>query len=282
MEKFNNNKIEFKININLIISILVIIAILLTFGYFKIIKKRISISKFANESETFVNNNEKPIFKIDKIVLYSSASAVDNSTGEVLQDLDISQYTDISIDIDNKLRNSDITTENTVKKLYIDNINIDINSSQDNKIFNYKNPYIIGKFKVLSQCENNKIDFKIVNTNDENNIANYDEPTFFTDCSNPLTLGYINKDLVKGYGVSEDENSVSFDGKILKTAGIGIDDLNCRITFQVHIINYENQEFVCPIAIDNNLDNDKEEIYSGYVLKVQNTDSDEYNFIELN
>lgn len=281
MESYNNKKLVINVNLKLIISILVLIVLILSFAYLRIIKNRVSTSKFANDSEKFVLNNEKPIFKINKIVMYSSAGAVDNSTGEVLQDLDISQFTDISIDIDNKLRNSDISTENTVKKMYIDNIKITVNESDGTPILNYKDPYIIGKYKALKNCDNDRIDFNIINTNEENIVANYEQPTFFTDCSNPLTLGYINKDLVKGYGVSEENNSISFDGKLLKSLEIPIDDLNCRISFVIHIVNYEDQEFACTVSLDNNLDNEKEEIYNGYVLKVINADDDSYNFIEI-
>lgn len=282
MKNYNNNKVIIKVNIRHIIALLVIILLILALFYSRIIGTKIGNYKFSSQTEKFAINNEQPIFKVNKIVLYSSASAVDNSEGEVLQDLDISQFTDISINIDNKTKICDTTEENTIKQLYIDNIEVQIDSEKGEKVLNYKNPYIIGKFKMLENCGNSRIDFKVINTNQENDAANYDEPTFYSDCSNPITLGYINKNLIQGYAVSEQKNSVSFDGKMLKNVDIDFDDLNCKIKFQIHIVNNKNQEFVCPIVIDNDLNNGKKEIYQGYVLKVQNTYDEDYNFIQLN
>ena len=159
--------------------------------------------KFSKKSTSFVENNEKPMFKINKILMYSSAGVIDNSTGEVLQDLDISQYTDISIEIDNKQKVQELTDENTVKELYIDNIKIENNAEKGERILNYKNPYLQGKFKMLQNCNNNRIDFKILNTNQESDDMNYDEANFYTDCSNPISLGYLNKNIVTRYAVSE-------------------------------------------------------------------------------
>ena len=282
MKSYNKEKIIIKINIKHIIGILVIILLILALLYSKIINTKVMNYKFAQQTEKFVDNNEEPIFKIEKILLYSSASAIDNSYGEVLQDLDISQFTDISISINNKNRIEDLTDENTIKELYIDNIKLETNSDIGEKNINYKNPYILGKFKMLDNCENQRINFKIVNTNQENENINYDEANFYTDCSNPLTLGYINKNLVEGYCVSENKNSVLFDGTLLKNAEVEIDEINAKISFQIHIKNNQNKNFVCSVVIDDNLDNNKDEIYNGYVLKVQNTDDKKYNFIQYN
>lgn len=222
------------------------------------------------------------MFKINKILMYSSAGVIDNSTGEVLQDLDISQYTDISIEIDNKQKVQELTDENTVKELYIDNIKIENNAEKGERILNYKNPYLQGKFKMLQNCNNNRIDFKILNTNQESDDMNYDEANFYTDCSNPISLGYLNKNIVTRYAVSEKKNSISFDGSILKNANVDISDINAKISFQIHIKNNKNQEFVCNVILEDNLDEDKNEIYNGYVLKAQNTDDSKYNFIQVN
>lgn len=278
----NYNKIEIKLNIKQISVILIIIALLLGIAFVKIIHTKYVNYKFSKKSTSFVENNEKPIFKINKILMYSSAGVIDNSTGEVLQDLDISQYTDISIEIDNKQKVQELTDENTVKELYIDNIKIENNAEKGERILNYKNPYLQGKFKMLQNCNNNRIDFKILNTNQESDDMNYDEANFYTDCSNPISLGYLNKNIVTRYAVSEKKNSISFDGSILKNANVDISDINAKISFQIHIKNNKNQEFVCNVILEDNLDEDKNEIYNGYVLKAQNTDDSKYNFIQVN
>ena len=72
-----------------------------------------------------------------------------------------------------------------------------------------------GKYKNIKELDNGRIDFKVINTNQENESQNYSEPTFYTDCSNPITLGYLNKDIVTNYSVSDDSKSISFNGKVL-------------------------------------------------------------------
>lgn len=279
----NYNKIEIKLNSKKFIAVLVILALLIGLIFVKIIHTKIVNSKFSKNSTSFVENNEQPMFKINKILMYSSAGVVDNSTGEVLQDLDISQYTDISVSIDNKEKVQELTEENTVKELYIDNIKFENSCSSGEKIFNYKNPYLQGKFKMLQNCNNNKIDFKILNTNQESDDMNYDNANFYTDCSNPISLGYINKNIVTKYAVSEKKNSVSFDGSILKNTNIDIKDIRTKISFQVHIKSNNNKEYTCNVVIDDNLNEDNQELYKdGYVLKVENTDDSKYNFIQVN
>lgn len=279
----NYNKIEIKLNSKKFIAVLVILALLIGLIFVKIIHTKIVNSKFSKNSTSFVENNEQPMFKINKILMYSSAGVVDNSTGEVLQDLDISQYTDISVSIDNKEKVQELTEENTVKELYIDNIKFENSCSSREKILNYKNPYLQGKFKMLQNCNNNKIDFKILNTNQESDDMNYDNANFYTDCSNPISLGYINKNIVTKYAVSEKKNSVSFDGSILKNTNIDIKDIRTKISFQVHIKSNNNKEYTCNVVIDDNLNEDNQELYKdGYVLKVENTDDSKYNFIQIN
>ena len=277
-----NNRIEIKVNMKHFIAILMIISIVLLVFYSRKIHTGIINGKLSNQYEKFVENNEEPTFKVSKIILYSSAGAIDNSIGETLQDLDISQFTDISIEIENKKDNDELTKENTVKELYIDKINIQGNFEKGERIFNYKNPYLSGKFKMLKNCQDGRIDYRVVNTNLENDEANYDDAIFYTDCSNPITLGYINKNIVERYCVSEKENSVSFDGRLLKNANEYLNTLNCRISFQIHIINNEGRDFICPIVLDNDVDNGKNEIYDGYVIKALNVDNEGYAFIQMN
>lgn len=283
MKSYNNNeKLIIKLNIKTLIGILFAVILILALFYVKIIGTRFGNYKFSNQTEKFTINNERPIFRVDKIVLYSSASAEDNSSEEVLQDMNISQFTDISVNINNKMKREELTDENIVKKIYIDSLNIESESERGEKILNYKNPYIFGKYKTLENVKDNRIDFKIIKSNQENDSANYDEPTYYADCSNPISLGYINKNLVTRYSVSDNKNSVTFDGRLLKNANVKFKDMNCRISFKIHLVNNKNKEFECLVVIDNDLDNKTKEIYKGSVLKTIETQGEEYNFIQIN
>ena len=227
---------------------------------------------FANEMIEIADENEDTIFNIQKVLLYSSANAVDNSEDQSLKDMNISQFTDISIYIDNTSTISELTDENTVKQLYIDSIVATSNSDIGTKILNYKNPLNFGKYKAIDTPENNRIDFNIINTNSENETNDYTNPTFYTDCSNPISLGYMNKDILT--------NMVSFNGKVLQEANIKLEDINYALTFKIHIVNNLNQKFVYQIKLDINLDDNNGGIYNGYVYRGKNTTGNEYRFFK--
>ena len=240
MKKFN-----FKIkNVKLAFAILIILAIILLILYYNFIFADVfARNNFANQMVEIAEENESPIFSIQRILLYNSANAVDNSEDQSLSNMSISQFTDISIYIDNSQTVADLTDENTIKELYIDNISITSKSENGTKILNYKNPLNFGKYQNIDEPEDDKIYFNIVNTNEENENHNYDEPTFYTDCSNPISLGFLNKDLLTNYSVSNDSSSVSFNGKVLQEAGVNLDDINYTLNFTIHIVNNLNQKF---------------------------------------
>ena len=272
---------RFKIkNVKLAFVILMILAFVLLLLYYNFIfSTSFAKNKFANEMVEISDGNENTIFSIQKIVLYSSANAIDNSKNQSLSDMSISQYTDLSIYIDNSQSISDMTDENTIKELYIDNIVITSDSDLGTKILNYKNPLKFGEYKELEQPNNNRIDFKIINTNEENENNNYDDATFYTDCSNPITLGYLNKDILTNYSVSDNSKSVSFNGKVLKEANINLEDINYTLNFTIHIVNKLNQNFSYNMKLDINLDDANGGIYNGYVYKGKTTSGSEYKFL---
>lgn len=271
---------KFKIkNVKLAFAILIILLFIIFLLYYHfIISKAISRNEFANQMIELSDDNENPIFSVQKILLYSSASAVDNSKDQALKDMSINQYTDISIYIDNLASSSDLTDENTVKELYIDNINITSNSDKGTKLLNYKNPLDFGKYTAIENYENDRIDFNIVRTNEENENYDYSKPTFYTDCSNPISLGYLNKDILTNYAVSGDTNSISYNGKLLKEANINLDELEYNLNFKIHIVNNLNQKFVYQISIDVDLNDDNGGIYNGYIYKGKSTTGNEYTF----
>lgn len=237
-------------------------------------------NSFANEMIEIANENEKSIFNIQRILLYSSANAIDNSEDNSLEDMSISQFTDISIYIDNTSTISDLTDENTVKQLYIDDISVNLNSSAGKRIVNYKNPLEFGKYKLLKEPSNNRIDFNIVNTNSENENNDYSNPTFYTDCSNPISLGYLNKDIVTNYSVSEEASSISFNGKVLQEANVNLEDISYTLSFKIHIVNNLNQKFLYNMNLNVPLNDENGGIYNGYAYKGRDTVGSEYRFFK--
>lgn len=273
MKKFN-----FKIkNVKLAFVLLIIAAIaVLLLYYIFVFSNLVSRHNFANQMVEISDENEQTVFSIQKIMLYSSANAVDNSENQSLNNMSISQFSDISLYIDNSKISSDLTDENTIKELYIDNIYLSTQSENGTKILNYKNPLNFGKYQNVEQASNNRIDFKIINTNQENESNNYDEPTFYSDCSNPISLGYLNKDLLTNYSVSDNSKTISFNGKVLKEANVNLDEIQPTLNFTIHIVNNLGEKF----AYNMKLNIDLTGIYDGYSFKGKNTSGTEYNFFK--
>ena len=146
-----------------------------------------------------------------------------------------------------------------------------------------KNPLNFGKYEEIELPQNNRIDFNIVNTNVENENYDYSKPTFYTDCSNPISLGYMNKDILTDYSVSEGTTSVSYNGKVLQEAGISLDELKYTLSFKIHIINNLNEEFVYQMSMDVDLNDENNGMATnGYVYKTQNTQGTQYQFFRVN
>lgn len=273
---------KFKIkNERLVFTILIITLFIVFLLYYNLVFSVVfARNSFANEMIEISDENENSIFTIQKILLYSSANAIDNSQDQSLKNMSINQYTDISIYLDNTNVSSELTNENTIKELYIDSIVVTSSANMGTKILNYKNPLDFGKYKEIKEPENNRIDFNIVNTNSENESNDYANPTFYTDCSNPISLGYMNKDILTNYAISQDANTVSFNGKVLKEANINLDDINYTLTFKIHIVNNLNQKFVYNMKLDVNLDDDNGGIYNGYVYRGKTVSGNEYRFFK--
>jgi len=271
--KFKNAKLIFVL---LIMSLFVVSLLYYNFVFLNIFSR----NSFANEMIALSDENENSIFNVQKLLIYSSANAIDNSTYNSLEDVSIYQYTDLSIYIDNREYIAELTDENTVKELYIDNINLSSNSEVGTQLLNYKNPNDFGKYSLIEFPNNGRIDFNIVNTNDQRENANYSNPTFFTDCSDPITLGYLNKDILTGYSVSENSNTVSFNGKVLQEANIDIQDINFTLNFTINITNNLNQKFAYNMSLDIDLNDENGGIYNGYVYRNISTSGEQYNFFK--
>ena len=90
------------------ILIVIIVCALAYLIQFQLLSK-IAQFQFGNQMEQIAKKNETQIFKIRQIVLYSSAHAIDYSQEQNLQDVSISQYTDIAMYIDNTKSSQELT-----------------------------------------------------------------------------------------------------------------------------------------------------------------------------
>ena len=181
---------KFKLkNERLVFTIMIITLFVVFLLYYNLVFSVVlARNSFANEMVKISDENEKPIFSVQKVLYYSSANAIDHSDDQSLKNMSICQYTDISVYLDNISTITELTNENTVKELYIDNIKITSPSEMGIKTLNYKSPLSFGKYKVIEKPENDRIDFNIIKTNAENENTDYSKPTFYTDCSNPISF----------------------------------------------------------------------------------------------
>lgn len=262
----------------IIIAFIFLFTVIYGYWYF-IISPILNNWQFENQANAFVTANEEPIFKIKEIILYSSGYAVDKSKGEILRDLDLHQFTDISISIDNKSYISDLSNKNTVSELYIDNIKITKYSDKGNSTLNYKNPFSFGKFEE-NISETPRIDFNILHTNADNANNDFTTPTFFTDCSNPITLGYLNKNIKTNSEILKSNQKIDFNGKLLKLANVPIEDISYNLNFQIHLKNSLEESYVYTVDLNVPLEDENSSIYDGYIFKVMHNQSKSYYFLK--
>lgn len=262
----------------IIIALISIIAIIFLYCNY-VFSRFMQIINYSNQIMTFVQANEDPIFKIGKIILYSSSDAIDSSEGEIMKDLDIHQFTDIAIYIDNKSYISDLSNKNTVSELFIDNIKIELNSNKGKQSLNYKNPFWFGKYTEFNNTPS-KINFNILHTNEDNEQNDFSNPTFFTDCSNPITLGYLNKNILTNYEVLKNNESVDFNGKLLKVANIPISDVSYKLNFRIHLKNSLEQSFIYNVDLNMPLQDKNSSIYDGYLFNYKYNSSNSYYFLK--
>ena len=200
-----------------LIILLVLIIILVSLLPFYVLKIReIALSnKFANYVSDTYSNYTNPIFSIDKIVYYSSAFVTDNSSDSNFQNINIGEYTDIAIYVNNTNTTDELTDENTISELYIDNIKVSSKTNKGQPTLCYKNPYYFATYRGLEEPANGRIDFNIISNNKDNKESAYNSPSFYQDCSNPISLGYINKDMVTNFEVANTD-TLALNGTIFK------------------------------------------------------------------
>ena len=222
-----------------LISILLILIFICSLSYIFFLRNYFSNKNFEEYNLLIANSNSSIPFSLNKIVLYSSstASTVNSYNDNSVQALDISQYCDISLYINNE-------NNSIIKKLYIDNISI--SNPEIGTPYLYK--------KALSDMEKCSYDSsKIITNQFQYNIVskdlpiNYENYELYSDGSTPITIGFFNENIKSNYLLTEEEikNSISF----LKDAHIPLSSINCNISFVLNIITAKDEHYICNINI---------------------------------
>lgn len=250
LQELNNKSLKLLL---LLIGILLFCIII----YFSFIRSIIIQKNFEKDSINFSSLNESIPFSLNKIILFSSATAETDSVNQSLS-LDISQYCDIGI----YLNNTD--KENTfIKSLYINDISI--YSPELGTPYLYKK-----RINDLGKCSfnekniiNDEFYFNMIDYTSELNYNNYE---LLNDGSTPISLGFYNKDIKKGFITSDTQ--VSYNGTLLKNALITQTSLNCNVSFTINIITNKDEHYICNINFDIPFEDEEGSIYdTGYSTK---------------
>lgn len=242
--------------LTLLVSILLICIVIYIFFVQDIFIK----VNLEQDSLNFSSLNENIPFSLRKIILFSSATAESGSVNQLLS-LDISQYCDIGIYLNEQ------KTSTLISSLYIDNISI--SSPEIGTPCLYKK-----SISDLGKCSfdekniiNNRFDFNVINYEQNINYNNYE---IYNDGSIPITIGFYNENIKTEFITEKSE--IIYDGTLLKEAVIPLTSLNCKISFTINIVTNLNEHYICNVNIDIPFEDENGSIYdTGYITKEFNS-----------
>ena len=158
-------------------------------------------------------------FRVSDAILTSSAK-VENKTN-------LNQKWSIDLSQNNKLSMLLVASENAeIDSIFID----DISTSKDNiVIYQVENE---NKMRITE--ENNKMDIEY--TLDENGQI-------------LVELNILNENILKNYVIPEGTNEIVYDGRIFKTAGLGLKDIKFKISFKLIITEKTGKSNVMKVKL---------------------------------
>lgn len=150
----------------------------------------------------YAEYNRNTIFSINKIYMFSSANATNNTTNKALWNLNLHQFTDLGLYINcASTRDED---ESTIKKLYITNVKFSDSISGNPNLY-YKDIRNFGKLdKIDDNLITDRLNYDVL---DPNNDIDYTKPQIKSDGSVPITLSYINYNFKENVIISDTRNS---------------------------------------------------------------------------
>lgn len=247
--------------------ILLIFFMLFIFLGYTSVSAYINKRNFEKDILDIAKNNEDPIFSIDNITLFSSANSdAEIQSNSTLNLKNLYQYTDIAIFI--TPHGDKLTYKNTLKEVFIDNINFVTIPEVGTPSLYYKN---LSDFTTPKYVEENKIDKSLnFNISSEDN-ADLTAPTLYNNCANPITLSYINSNIKTNFTLANAFTQISYDGSLLKHCSVTLSSIKSALSFDIHIKNNQNEDFIYPVYIEIPLTTEDSSIYDGKILKKETT-----------
>lgn len=256
------------------------IIILILLILFFIFLSTVSLKEFQNIimskscAKSFENFESSSPFSINKIVYFSSANGEaiinPNSSFNISK---LHQYTDIAIFINNN-SNGNFNNKNTLKKVVLTDINFDLKPSLGTPNLYFKN---LNDFASDKYDENYKLQDSILFDTSSEDSLDFSKPIIYNNCASPITLSYINSDIVNNYTLSGNVSNISYDGSLLKSCNVTLNSISCKVSFLLTIINNLDENYICPITLSIPLSTENTTIYDGNLILNINPN---YNFIK--
>ena len=235
--------------------------------FFLVIFLIVLFCNFYIKKDVVEETTSESKFNIYKIHYFSDVSTLSNDVTFQNSEWDVNvyEYTDIAIYLE---RISEYDAESYIKNIYIDNIEIDSPKIGNAKLY-YLNPIYFGDSDFTSEISDYEIEsileYSIINYENSNDDVEYTIPIFFEDCSNPITIRFVNYDILENY-IIEANIKTEFNGSILKNENIAISDISSKISFDINIeTESSNQIHTINLEIEIPLENEEKTIFDGYI-----------------
>ena len=256
------------------IAIIIILIIILIFLFKKFYNNILQKKQFENSIISFAEKNKETIFSIDKIIFFSSCNAKNkNSSPTNFTIENLYAYTDIAIFINNNSEEN--TLENTLKKVKISNIKFTKKPEIGKPNLYFKS---INDFAKSQIDEDNLITEEIEFETTSEEQADLTKPILYNNCANPITLSYINQNIKTDYTMTDTQNPITYNGKLLKRCDIITSSIETAISFDIELENNKNQKFRTVVYFDIPYKNNEQSIYDGSVQVNKETNIDFYRY----
>lgn len=257
----------------LIIITMILFAIVFFLSYL-LFNKYVLKKNFENDMLSFANKNENIIFDIDKIVLFSNCDAKNKTsslTNFTIENL--YQYTDIALFI--KSSSDEKNVKNTLKSVYIDNINFNSYPQAGEPKLYFKSLNNFAKSDILDEnLITDNFNFNITS----NDNADLNLPILYNNLANPITLSYVNSNIKSDYTITDTSSPITYDGSLLKKCNVSLESIACNLSFDIYITNNLDEEYKCTVYIDIPLETEDKSIYDGNITLRNNVNYTFYRY----
>lgn len=269
MKKTRNRK-KYITHIILIIISIIILILLIQNIHDKLLQKK----NFEDSIISFKEKNQNIIFSINKIIFFSNSdceNTINTSNNFTIDNL--YAYTDIALFIDNNSEEN--TLENTLKNLKIYNIKFTKEPAIGTPNLFYKsiNNFAKGELKEENKIEE-KLEYKITSENQ----ADLTEPILYNNCANPITFTYINQNLKNDYTITDTQNPIIYNGKLLERCGISLENIETQVSFDIEIENNKDEKFRTTIWFNIPYKDVEHTVFEGKIIKEENVKFDFYRY----